>query len=214
MRHFGVWLERGVLGSQAKWERVLQGRYERGEARCLLVGLEPGDVVLEIGAGVGFTSALAAGVVGSQNVFCYEANPELVERIRRTHALNGVSPAVANVVLGSGVGEVDFFVREDFSKSSLEAGPDVLRTVRVPQLDVNAEIRRTGATCLVLDVEGAEEELVRAIDWTPLRKAVIELHPHVLGAQRTAAIVRELEQQGLRTVRFASSTNKRLFWRA
>lgn len=212
VRHFGVVLEREVLGSQAKWERVLLGRYERGEARCLIRGLEGGDVVLEVGAGVGFTSTLAASIVGSERVFCYEANPALMARIRRTHALNGVAPSVVNAVLGVGRGQVPFFVREDFSTSSLAGHPGE-PNVPVPRLDVNEEIRRTGATCVVLDVEGAEEDLVRIIDWKPVRKLVLELHPAVLGPERCAALLRELERQGLRTRRLASSSNKRLLTR-
>ncbi len=212
VRHFGVLLEREVLGSDSKWERVLLGRYERGEARCLLHALEPGDVVFEIGAGVGFTSALAARIVGEQRVHCYEANPELVPRIRRTHALNGVSPSVVNAVLGRGAGEARFHVRSDFSTSSLSGRPDE-PSVPVPQLDLDAELRRTGATCIVLDVEGAESDLVPLIDWSPIHKLILELHPKILGPERTAALLRHLESQGLHTDRRASSSNKRLLVR-
>jgi len=214
VRHFGVLLDRRALESEAMWELVLRGRYERGEARCLLMGLEAGDVVLEIGAGIGFISTLAAKVVGAGNVHCYEANPALVERIQQTHVLNGLAPSVANAVLGDGTSEVEFHVRPNFTKSSLTPGPDVVRTVRVPLLDVNEEIARTGATCVVMDVEGAEEELVRAIDWAPVCKLVLELHPHVLGGERTRAIVRDLEARGLVTKRFASTSNKRLMTRS
>lgn len=213
VRHFGVLLEREVLGSDAKWERVLLGRYERGEARCLLHGLEPGDVVLEIGAGVGFTSTLAARRVGDRNVFCYEANPALVERIRRTHSLNGVAPTVVNAVLGRGAGEARFYVRADFSTSSLVGSPDE-PSVPVPQLDLDTELRRSGANCLVLDVEGAEAELVPLIDWTTIEKLVLELHPKILGPERTAALLAHLAAQGLHTDRRASSSNKRLLVRS
>ena len=72
---------------------IYQERWE-AEARLCREALRPGDRVLEIGAGTGFIGSLCARICGSENVLSYEANPRLEPLIRRTYALNGVSPTL------------------------------------------------------------------------------------------------------------------------
>ena len=55
---------------------LTSGRYELQEARALAEFVKPEDVVMDIGAGVGFVSILAARIVGGPNVIAVEANPE------------------------------------------------------------------------------------------------------------------------------------------
>jgi protein-L-isoaspartate O-methyltransferase len=51
------------------------GDYERKELDVIERRLEPGDKVMEVGAGIGFLSAYCARVLGDDRVFAYEANP-------------------------------------------------------------------------------------------------------------------------------------------
>ena len=85
-------------------------RYERSESRCAVVALSPDDVVLEVGSGLGYLSTICALRLGSERVHTYEADPGLIPRIRRHHALNGVAPEVHNAMLAGSTGSASFFV--------------------------------------------------------------------------------------------------------
>jgi len=144
---------------------------------------------MEVGAGIGFLSALCARAVGNDQVFAYEANPQLLEVIGQVHALNGVAPTVVNAMLGEGTGEREFFLEKDYWASSLIRGSAEAQAIRVPQIDRDEEIRRRAPTFLIVDIEGGEYEFFSGIDLTTVRKICIETHPHVLGNRRVSEIL-------------------------
>src|SRR2546425_11253511 len=76
-----------ILSPQVE-RTVSRGRYEQDEFRLIEQVLSPGDVVLEVGAGLGLVSAYCAKRLGSSRVFAYEANPDLEACIRETYSLN------------------------------------------------------------------------------------------------------------------------------
>jgi FkbM family methyltransferase len=214
VRLHGVWLEVAADASAVHRREVYAERYERGEARCVLLGLAPDDVVMEIGAGIGFVSTLCARRVGSSRVTCYEANPELLPRIRETFAANGVAPDLVNAVLAREAGEAELFVEGEFVASSVRERSRDARAVRVPQRAVNEELRRVRPSCLVIGIEGGESELLPMIDWTGVYKLVLEVHPHVIGEARARELIALLAAQRFREERRVSSTRKKFFARA
>jgi FkbM family methyltransferase len=172
------------------------GDYERKEKEIISSRLEKNDIVMEVGAGIGFLAAFCAKRIGSERVFAYEANPALMEIIHQIHADNGVSPTVRNVLLGDGDGEREFFLEKDFWASSLIPQTKDAKSIRVPQEDLNAEIRRIAPTFMIVDIEGGEEEFFRIAKLDPVRKLCIEFHPHTLGNHRISAIIAHLIGQG------------------
>ena len=62
-------------------ERIAQGLYERQEAKCILQAGRQGDRLLEIGAGIGYISCLAALSGNFEAITVVEANPELIPLI-------------------------------------------------------------------------------------------------------------------------------------
>ncbi len=168
---------------------IFFGTYEGKEAALVRGKLTSDDIVMEVGAGIGFLSAMCARIVGNDRVFAYEANPQLMDVIHHVHSLNGVAPTVRNVVLGEGVAERDFFLEKDYWASSLIQGSASAQSIRVPQVDLNSEIRRIAPTFLIIDIEGGEYELMRHIDLSSVRKICIETHPHVLGNRRVSEIL-------------------------
>lgn len=213
VRLHGVWLALGDDATPAFRRALYAERYERGEARCVLLRLAADDVVMEVGAGAGFLGTLCALRVGSARVTSYEANPALLPRIRATHASNGVAPALVHGVLAREAGTAELHVAMEFESSSLLAPAAAGPRVRVPRLAVNEELRRVRPTCLVIDIEGGESELLPAIDFAGVRKLIIELHPHRIGAARARELTALLEAQGFREDRAVSSTRKKYFAR-
>ena len=161
-----------------------RGRHERGEVNALKRILRPNDKVLELGAGVGVVSTVAAHITGAENVVAVEANPQLIPIIHKTHALNGVEGI--EVLTGVGVGtiteeRVPFYLRKDFWASSLIVpdadDPNLLRTEQVPQIDINQLLKAYQPNVLVMDIEGGELDLLPALDLSCCSHLVIELHP-------------------------------------
>ncbi len=172
------------------------GEYERKEVEIIRQRLTNNDIVMEVGAGIGFLSAFCARAIGGQRVFAYEANPALMDVIRQIHTDNGVAPTVKNVLLGQGDGEREFFLEKDFWASSLIRSDSTTEVIRVPQIDLNAEINRVAPSFLIVDIEGGEYEFFQLADLAKVQKICVEVHPHVLGNRSISEIVARLIDQG------------------
>jgi hypothetical protein len=56
------------------------------------------------------------------------------------------------------------------------------------------------ADVLVMDIEGAEIDLLAKTDLTSLREIIVELHPHIVGEEETDAMVASICGQGFSEV--------------
>ena len=159
---------------------------------------------MEIGAGIGFLSSHCAKVVGSENTYAFEANPELEAVILDTYELNGVSPHLEICVLAQEAGERTFYVAESFLVSSLTSQDQRARAVSVPAKLLNAEIARIQPSVLMIDIEGGEFDLFPEIDLQTVRKIVIELHPRRAERDKTRSLVSNLYVRGFVAYKIAS----------
>lgn len=161
--------------------------YERAEAKQINRIIQDGEVVLEIGAGIGFISALVAKHPMVERIVSYEANPLLIDVISETLKRNAeaVLPKweVRNAVLknGSVRGEVDFYVHRDFWASSLTPIANPARIEKVPVESFNSLVRELRPTLIICDIEGGELELFRNSDLTDVRKVYVETHQKKIG---------------------------------
>ena len=163
---------------------IYDGYYESAELSTFKTKLDKSDTVLEIGAGIGFLSSYCASQIGSENVFAYEANPQLEPLIRSVYSANGVHPNLKLGVLGERVGQAKFYVTMDFWASSLSRPLAPCKELMVPIYPLNEEILRINPTFLLMDIEGGEYDLIKSIDFHTIRKISIELHTDVLGQAR------------------------------
>lgn len=93
---------------------ILSGYYEAKELALVKRHLEPKDIVLELGAGIGCISSFCAKVLGPGRVFAVEANENLTPIILATFARNSVHPHLENVILGKGDGDAKFSSAQAF----------------------------------------------------------------------------------------------------
>ena len=196
---------------------IRKGKYERGEAKALQSILRPGDRVLELGAGVGLLSTLAARCPGVEAVTAVEANPELVPLIRETWRINGIGNGtlVNGVVTADGGGKAAFYLRRDFWASSMEAeSRPYERSVKVPRVAIGDLIAKARPTVISCDLEGGEAGLFDAVDLSGVRAVVMELHPKVYGKAGVRAVTERLESAGLRLQPVEKATTVRTFLRA
>jgi FkbM family methyltransferase len=182
-------------------ERALSsGRYENHEADALLQHLVPGDRLLDLGAGLGFICALAAGVLGEAAVFGVEAGTETVKLARKNLAVNGFAGVklMRGAVVGTGEGEVDFGLRPAFWASGLkgpEGWPESAEVIRVPTRPIGKLLAKLAPTVICCDIEGGElEVLVQPLPG--VRLVVVETHPQVYGAAGVERIAAALRAQG------------------
>jgi FkbM family methyltransferase len=155
--------------------------YEAAEVRMVSWKIKRDDVVLEFGGGLGLVSALCAQRIGSERVFCYEANPAMIPVIKETYSANGVSPGLTHGFLGTADGVAELFVGDNFYAASGVSSSRSANKVQVPSFAINPAIRRLRPTLLIMDIEGGERDLVPAIAFSGIRKLIVELHPGTIG---------------------------------
>ncbi len=178
--------------------RINAGRYEEQEIIGALRVVRAGDTVLEMGTGLGIVGAVIARNTRPAKVMSFEANPDLIPHIEDLYQRNGLTDriSVENRVLWSASDrpkEVTLHVTNSFLGSSLvEKSNRVTRPVSVRTDDFNRLASQSDV--LIIDIEGAELDILKHADLTHLRALVIEFHPEVYGVdgmREAKAIVRE-----------------------
>lgn len=175
---------------------VASGRHTRPERRLILDALEPDDIVMELGGGIGMLSIACAQRIGSEKVFSYEANPYMKALVDENYALNSVCPTMSYCMVGPQAGEQEFHVSNTFRESSVYDVGKTAKVISVPVKPIDAEIDQIGATFLLVDIEGAEDVLLPSIDFNKLRKVMLETHPEILGIRKSNALRRSIRRHG------------------
>jgi FkbM family methyltransferase len=188
--------ELGTISKRVR-EGLFKGTYEEPERILIRQALHPEDRVLEIGGGIGFVSLLCATICGAANVLTYEANPQMVAIIQRNYTLNGISPMIRSKAITARDREVTFFVDDNIVSSSLHERKDG-RPQTVPADPLDEVIAEWKPTTIVMDVEGAETTILPASELRGVKKLILELHPHIVGADAIAKMVQHLNMLGFR----------------
>ncbi len=193
----GVWLpcnQPGITPGIAR--QIYLGEYESKEIDIVSRNLEAADVVVEVGAGLGYISAFCAQRIGSERVHAFEANPALMPLLRATHVRNAVAPSVHNVLLARGEGECTFYIEAEFWASSTTARGPQAQAIKVAQRDLNAELKRLGPTFLIVDIEGGEAEFFAYASLAGVNKICVETHADAIGDDGVSAVFSRLLAQG------------------
>jgi 16S rRNA A1518/A1519 N6-dimethyltransferase RsmA/KsgA/DIM1 with predicted DNA glycosylase/AP lyase activity len=98
-------------------QKLRDGTYEADEANAAERCVKDGFRVLELGAGIGYVTAICARRTAPENVLAVEANPALIPVIEDTLARNGAGAATVlhgAVVPRAAEGETPFRVQDHF----------------------------------------------------------------------------------------------------
>ncbi|MDF1854371.1 FkbM family methyltransferase [Pseudooceanicola sp.] len=178
--------------------RINAGRYEEQEIIGALRVVRAGDTVLELGAGLGIVGAVVARNMRPARVMSYEANPDLIPHIEALYTRNKLTDriSVENRILWAGADrpeEVTLHVTNSFLGASvIERQNRATRPVAVQTADFNRVVAK--ADVLIMDIEGAELDILRSADLSRLRAMVLEFHPEAYGVEgmrEAKAIVRD-----------------------
>jgi FkbM family methyltransferase len=134
--------------------------------------LRPGDVFFDVGANIGYLSAIAAGLVGpSGQVHCFEPAPEYFERVEKLAALNPGYAFRANFcAAGEQPGKCRIYVTREPGQSTLvpayKTDPEIISTLEVPVIRLDEYARERGIqriSLIKIDAEGFELPILRGL---------------------------------------------------
>jgi len=156
--------------------------YEAQEAAAAMRRVGPGRRVLDLGAGVGYVACLCAREAGAQHIVTVEANPAMLEVVRGNLDRNGFqeSRVFHGAVAGerNGAEQIDFDLKKEFWGARLAEGdtaPD--RVTQVPLMPLSQLMRHHRPNVVIMDIEGAEQELFDTPWPGYVRNVILELHP-------------------------------------
>jgi FkbM family methyltransferase len=161
MRVGGLRVELDLSERQSRY--IFFQAYERAEVSFLRSWLRPGDVALDVGAHVGFLSAvMAATVRPNGKVYALEPNPGSFRRLQRLEESSRGAIRAFSVAASDRRGPIRFFAdsRTPMYSTTVPrmAGAEA-RAIEVPGARLDQFIRENqlGRVALVkIDVEGAE----------------------------------------------------------
>jgi len=173
--------------------------FEAEEAMQIPHIVHNGDVILDIGAGIGFISTILSRQTGVKQVFAVEANPDLLPFMAKLHALNKVKKVqrINAVLTTDTAAEITFYQRRDFWMGSLMQGPNPFeQAIQVNTLNLNDFLSSNAIDLVVCDIEGAETMLFVGADLTSVDRIYLELHDHITGLRGVKSVFDQLSAKG------------------
>lgn len=181
-------------------DTIERGAYERFEGRRSKAFIAKGDRVVELGAGLGFLSALIMKNTKVGDYQMVEADPRLPVMMDRTHELNGVAgPSTIQSCVATNHqgmidgGEVEFHVGKKFCASSLMGANNLKHSVRVPVVSLAEMVAEHDSNVLICDIEGSEVDIFNGTPMPTIEKILMEIHPHRIGQEGVRGIFQHLD---------------------
>lgn len=189
---------------------INEGRIEPPIMKVLQRFFTPNSVFLDVGTNFGFYTMLAGSQNGpSGHVYSFEANPFLVDFIRKSAYVNGVSQrtTIINQAVSDGPGVAHFgFTFAGIGGGSLAngaAGRSDHNLIEVPLVAIDSVLPPDVIVdCVKIDVEGNEAATLRGmsdvIRRSPDIKLVLEFFPSLLNNHGASGdVLQILEDHGL-----------------
>ena len=201
-------VDKSVMNARVR-SQVYRGVYEMSKFVIADALMRPGDRVLELGAGLGLVTVLAASRCGRDAVVSFEAVPRNADLIRRNLALNNVSADVRARAIGHVDGTIDFFVAADAISSSTNTvrGDTGMTKITVPCDNIQVVMAQVRPNVLLIDVEGTETDIVPLIDLSEVRAIMIQIHGDVVDDTTASNIMRTFLAAGLQHLHMCSIGN-------
>ena len=163
--------------------------------------LKPGDVFLDVGANIGYLSAMAAGLVGkSGQVHCFEPVPAYFYRLQRLAELNPEYSIFSNArAAGDETGTCKIYVTREPGQNTMvphfKSNEEITFSLEVPVVRLDSYIERhklSSVKMIKIDAEGYEfpilKGLRRQFEQNSFRPAIIcEIAPRAYSLMNTSA---------------------------
>jgi FkbM family methyltransferase len=174
----------------------VNGIYEALETRLFEDGLRPGDVVVDVGAHIGYYSLLAARTVGPEgHVFAFEPEPRNFELLRTNISTNGyTNVSCLNMAVSDHSGQQALFISSDNTGDHhlySDCEERMSHTVDVVSLDDFFGEDLKNVAVIKADVQGMELRVLhgmrRLLDANPDLLMFTELSPDDLSSAGSSA---------------------------
>ena len=148
----------------------IDGSYEHDCVNIFKYRLREGDVVLDIGANIGFFSLLAAKCVGTSGaVYSYEASSSCINILKKNISINGYSNISSNqFAITDACENIEFHVSNENNtglSSIRDIGENKVSTVNVPCINIDSLLDTLPKVRLVkIDIEGAEYKALSGME--------------------------------------------------
>jgi len=192
-------------------EKIKSGEYERGESLEIPKLLQKGEVVLEIGAGIGYISSYTWKTGLCEKIVVVEANPDLIPIIEQTHSENNIPATVIQGCLNDSEGECSFYTRNDFWASSLSPNPHFKEEKKIPMIHFQNLLDELQPTTIICDIEGGEADIFANVSLKGVRKIFLEIHQRMIGRAGIKQLFDHLSAQGFHYDQWHSSRAQVLF---
>jgi FkbM family methyltransferase len=195
------WMKTMILGrpfvvESKEWQQWASD-YEPHTTDYIRRNVKKGDIVLDIGAHVGYYTLLFAELVGPEGiVFAFEPNPDVMKVLEYNVKANGYDNIVLLVqkAVGASNEKAKLFVPEVTDAASLKPMTGVRRVYEVEQVCLD-DYGIMMAHFVKMDIEGGELDALRGMS-NLLRhhpRLVIEFCPEILGHHDAEAMMNMLE---------------------
>jgi len=134
--------------------------------------LKPGDVFIDVGANIGYLSAIAAGLVRREGqVHCFEPVPVYFERLERLAELNPGHKIVANdCAAGEKRGTCRIYITREAGQNTMvpayQRAIEITSSLEVPVVRLDSYIEQRGLDhvgLIKIDAEGFEFPALRGL---------------------------------------------------
>ncbi len=175
---------------------LARGLYEIHERNALLANLMPHDRVLELGTGLGAMACWANQRQPEVPFVSIEANPSLAPLIMENFKRNNCTAQAISGVAALHEGYTEFNIEGDFWASSQVTGSPMSTSVKLPCVSIPDLLAEFRPTIMVVDIEGAEADLLPGLSLQSVRRLIVEMHPQFIPLADCAKLWRKLIDDG------------------
>jgi FkbM family methyltransferase len=201
---------------------IIDGIRERISVEVVTKELKSGDIVVDIGANIGYYVLLESKLVGDKGkIYAIEPDPSNVELLEKNIEINGLS----NVeVFQHAIGDSnDIHSMHLFSERNLGTLMDIAGTSKEELVTGNIEVKtltlddflenKPYPNLIRMDVEGYEYQIIRGMKNILQRNLpltlFIDFHFHLLKRQESVEILNTLKSAGFRIAYMAKEVRQR-----
>lgn len=204
-------------GVRVNWPGGAEAAWEPEETAMVGQVIRPGLRALVAGGGFGWLACVTAVALGTDNVTVFEPQPALATLLGHNVRVDGRPLRVQRLAVSDTTGEGWLWEHPYWAAASLSRDREAHgRKIAVQTMALAQAVRMFDLSALVLDIEGAEWQALRGLDWRPIEAAVIEVHEAIIrrDGHEPGDVRGWLEGAGLRVVVEAVRADGQARWLA